>query len=86
MNDGFKSFPTGAEILIFAPREHYQYPQSEATIIINESHFQSTVLDVQSACDLQRESRAQHWLLCGVSRLEMNNLLLFFYCRWSSSC
>lgn len=85
MSDCFKSFPTGAEILIFAAQEHYQYPRSEATIIINESHFQATVLDVQSACDLQRESKTQCRLPSGVSRLEMNNLLQFSYCSWSSS-
>lgn len=59
MSDCYKSFPTGAEILILAAQEHYQYPLSEATTIINESHFQTTALDVQSACDLQRESKAQ---------------------------
>lgn len=54
-------------------------------IIINESHCQTTALDFQSACDLQRESEAQHRLLSGVSRQEINNLLLFSYCSWSSS-
>lgn len=44
-----------AEILIFAAQEHHQYSQSEAPIIINESHFLSSVLDVQSAGDLQRQ-------------------------------
>ncbi len=86
MSDCFKSFPSGAEILIFAAQEHYQYPRSEATIIINESHFQTTVLDVQSACNLQRESKAQCRLLSGVSSLEMNNLLQFSYCSRGSSC
>lgn len=86
MSDCFKSLPAGAEILIFAAQEHYQYPRSEATIIINESRFQAAVLDVQSAGDLQRESKAQHRLLLGASKREMNNLLQFSYCSWSSSC
>ena len=79
----FKSLRTGAEILIFAAQEHYQRAWSEATIIINESHFQATVLDVQSAFDLQRESEAQRCLLSGVSRLNVNNLLQFS--NWSLS-
>lgn len=54
----FKSFPTKAKILIFAAQEHYQYPRSRAAIIINEPFFQTTGLDVQSACDLQAESDA----------------------------
>lgn len=57
MSDCFKSFPTGAEILIFAAQEHYQYPQREAMIIINESHFQTNALAVQSACDLQSKAK-----------------------------
>lgn len=57
MSDCFKSFPTGAEILIFAAQEHYQYPQREAVIIINESHFQTNALAVQSACDLQSKAK-----------------------------
>lgn len=80
MSDCFKSFPTGAEILIFAAQEHYQYPRSKASININESHFQDTVLNVQSACDLQRRR------FLGVGRLEMNNLLRLLYRSWSSSC
>lgn len=69
MSDCFKSFPTGAEILIFAAQGHYQYPQREAMIIINESHFQTTALAVQSACDLQskakqRESANQKGTIC----------------------
>ena len=56
-------------------------------IIINESHFQTTALDFQSAFDLQRESKAQYRLLSGASRQEINNLLLLSYCSWSSfSC
>ena len=39
MSDCFKSFSTGAEILIFAAQEHHQDPRSEPVIIINESHF-----------------------------------------------
>lgn len=85
MSDCGKSFPSGAEILIFAAQEHYQYPQREAMIIINESHFQTTALSVQSACDLQRGSKAQRHFLWGVSSLEMNNLLQFSHCSWSSS-
>lgn len=85
MSDCFKSFPTGVEILIFAAQEHYQYPWSGATIIINESHFQTTVLDVQSAFDLQKKKKQRATVSIGrVSRLEMNNLLQFSYCSRSS--
>lgn len=56
MIDCLKSLPARAEILIFAAEEHYEYLWNEATIIINESHFQTTVLDVERTCDLQREN------------------------------
>lgn len=55
MSDCFKSFPATAKILIFAAQEHHQYLQSEAMIIINESHFLAIMLHVGSAPDLQEE-------------------------------
>lgn len=84
MSDCFQSFPTAAEVLIFAPQEHYQYHRSESTIIINESHFQATVLDVQSAYNLQRESKAQHHLPSGVSRLNMNKLVTVLFLQFGA--
>lgn len=86
MSDFFKSFPTGDEILIFTAQGHYQYPWSEATIIINGPHFQATVLMFKVPATFRGKAKHSVAFNGGGRRLAMGNLLQCAYCSRSSSC